>query len=176
VVGTMFSKVIGFLEKCSRFQGGVLNLIGVCAIPLIAVNVTADVIGRYFFNHPIPGALDLSELLLVVVVCFALAYTAAARGHMSVDVITSRLGPRMQAMVSVLIGLIGLPVLWLLTYYAAWEGINTYSSGLETSILHMPIYPFKFVVAIGFFALSLELTCQWLRSIERLSGAEGSSA
>ena len=171
----MFGSVIEFLEKFSRLQGGALNLIGVCAIPLIAIVVTADVIGRYFFNHPISGALDLSELLLVVVVCSALAYTAAVRGHMSVDVVTSRLSPRMQALLSVLTGLTGLPVLWLLTYYAAREGINTYSSGLETSILHMPIYPFKFVVAIGFFALSLELTCQWLRSIERLLGAKGSS-
>jgi TRAP-type C4-dicarboxylate transport system permease small subunit len=171
----MFSKLIGYLESCSQLQGKALNLIGVCVIPLIAIDVTADVVGRYFFNHPIPGALDTSELLLVVVVCFALAFTASVGGHMSVDVVTSRLGARMQSLANVLIGLIGLPVLWLLTYFALWEGIHNYSSGLETAVLHIPIYPFKFVVAIGFFALSLELTCQWLRSIERLFGAKGPS-
>lgn len=171
----MFSKLIEYLEKCSWLQGRALNLIGVCVIPLIAINVTADVIGRYFFNHPIPGALDMSELLLVVVVCFALPYTASVRGHMTVDVVTSRLSARMQSISSVLVGLIGLPVLWLLAYYGIWEGINTYRSGLETAILHIPIYPFKFVVAIGFLALSLELTCQWLRPIEQLFGAKGPS-
>lgn len=172
----MFNRVIEYLEKYSRLQARALNLVGVCAIPLIAINVTADVIGRYFFNRPIPGALDLSELLLVVVVCFALAYTASIREHMSVDVVTSRLGRRAEAILNVLTGLTGLAVLLLLTFYAALDGITTYRSGLETSILHMPIYPFRFVVAIGFFALSLELICQWLRSIERLLGGKNSSA
>ncbi len=152
-----------------------LNLVGVSLLPIVALLVAADVTGRYVFNSPVPGTLDTAQLLQVIIVCFALAYTAAQRGHVSVDMVVSRLPHRAQAIIASLTGLISLPILWLLTYEAVVDGVRIWRSGLQTSVLHMPIYPFKFLLALGFFALCLELSCQWLGELSHALKKKGSS-
>ncbi|NJM28169.1 MAG: TRAP transporter small permease subunit, partial [Pseudanabaena sp. RU_4_16] len=47
--------------------------------------VSAEVLMRYGFNSPIPGHLELSELLMPIIVFLALSYTQATHGHVGMD-------------------------------------------------------------------------------------------
>ena len=58
---------------------------------------TADVVWRYFLNHSIVAAHDVTELMMVVVVFLGLAYTASVKGHIRVDLLISKLSERAQA-------------------------------------------------------------------------------
>jgi TRAP-type C4-dicarboxylate transport system permease small subunit len=54
----------------------------------------ADVLLRYFFDKPIKGVYSITEVMLIMVVFLGLAYTQSEKGHVSIDVITSRLSSR----------------------------------------------------------------------------------
>ena len=47
-----------------------LNYISVAVIFLMAFLVFSDVVGRYFFNHPIPGTTELVKCAIIVIIFF----------------------------------------------------------------------------------------------------------
>ena len=42
--------------------------------------VVVDVVGRYFFNHPVKGSNDIGEVILVLIAYLAMAYHATEQG------------------------------------------------------------------------------------------------
>lgn len=71
--------------------GGVL-----CAV--MALLVTASVIGRYLFAAPVPGDYDIIGIMNGVAVFAFLPYCQLVRGNVVVDFFTARLRPRGKAL------------------------------------------------------------------------------
>ena len=57
---------------------------------LMIVNVT-DIIGTKFFLRSVPGALDISEELMVLVTLLPIAFLALERGHIRITLLEDRL-------------------------------------------------------------------------------------
>lgn len=59
------------------------------ALLFVLMAVTCvDVIGRYFFNHPLFGGLELTEILLAGMVFFALPLVCAREENIVIDLMT----------------------------------------------------------------------------------------
>ena len=56
-------------------------------LTLVAVTVI-DVIGRYFFDAPLPGAFELTQILLADLVLAALPMTTFKDSHVEVDLLS----------------------------------------------------------------------------------------
>ena len=67
----------------------VLNVGGTVLILLMAIAVNADVIGRDFFNHPIPGVLEFISWSIVAIVFLQMANTLREGRHVSNDILMS---------------------------------------------------------------------------------------
>ena len=61
------------------------------ALLLMMLFVTADVCGRYLLGAPLPGAIELVQYALVVVVFAALPSVTVRRRHISLDVVAGHL-------------------------------------------------------------------------------------
>lgn len=68
-------------------------LCGALLLALTGVTVV-DVVGRYLFDSPLPGAAEVTELLVMAIVFAGLPAVSLADGHVTVDLVTSRLGGR----------------------------------------------------------------------------------
>ena len=53
-----------------------------------------DVVGRYFFNAPVSGSAEATELMLAVIVFAGLPLAAAAREHIQIDLLDQLLSDR----------------------------------------------------------------------------------
>jgi TRAP-type mannitol/chloroaromatic compound transport system permease small subunit len=79
------------------------NLIGnitAFAIVLMILNVTYDVVARYFFNT---GSIAMQEMewhLFSVVILLGISYTLKEDGHVRVDVIYDRCNPKRKALIN----------------------------------------------------------------------------
>ena len=73
-----------------------------------------EVAMRYFFNRPVMGTYELSELMLAAIVFFGLAYTAVEQGHIRVDLITSILPKKIQAFLDDIATLTGIGIFTLI--------------------------------------------------------------
>ena len=149
----------------------VLNVISSIAIFLMALLVTADVVGRFVFNNPIAGTTELVRSALVAIVFLALAYTLRQGRHVRTTVILQRLSPVGVETVNIVASLIGAVMFAVMCRYswdAAWSGwlIREYE-GVQ---LHVPLYPVRFIVILGSGLVCLQFLINLLRSVDTLRG------
>jgi TRAP-type C4-dicarboxylate transport system permease small subunit len=155
-----------FRKAVNRASYGACFIGMFLAIPLMLLTV-GDVMGRSFFNKPIPGTFELSEYMLAVIVLLGAAYTQQVKGHVGVDFLTSRYSPRIQAVLQAVTTLAGLGVIAILVWQGYLEGIHEKAVSDQ---LRVPQWPFKLLVAVGGLLLWLELLLDFIASALKIAG------
>ncbi|MEW6669584.1 MAG: TRAP transporter small permease [Thermodesulfobacteriota bacterium] len=160
-------KAIDCLNMVLRPAGTVLHSIGVGVLALMMFLTAADVILRYLFNRPIVGAFDLTEYMMTILISFGLAYCAMMKGHVTVDLIVSRLPQRVQAVIDCVTGLLSLGLFSLISWQCFVNVKLLYASGVTSTVLLIPVFPFVGVIGIGSAMLTLILLTDFLESLSR---------
>ena len=145
-----------------------LNLIGTALILVMAVAVNADVIGRDFFNHPIPGVLEFIGLSIVAVVFLQMANTLREDRHVSNDLlmhVVKRSRPRLVAGIHVVFNLIGAALMAIIIVYVWPLLVQDYRGGYYSGtagVVEIPLWPFKAIVILGAGVTALQfLALAW---------------
>ena len=127
-------------------------------VPIISATVvliTADACGRYLLSHPIPGAVELAEMMLAAVVFLSLADTEVVGRHIRVEVVVSRLPHRAQVVTEVLATILGMSAFGLMTWQLMKHALIEKSMGSATETLMLPLFPVLLIMTLGAFCLSL---------------------
>lgn len=148
-------KTSEYLRKAVYPVSRMVNGAGVGVLAVMMVLTAADVILRYVFNRPITGVYELTQLMMAIVVAFGLGYTGVNKGHISVDLIISRLRPRTQAVVNIITSFLSLVIFMLITWQSVVYAETQRQSHLSTAQLFIPVYPFIYAVAFGSALLCL---------------------
>jgi TRAP-type mannitol/chloroaromatic compound transport system permease small subunit len=116
--------------------------------------VVIDIIKRNVVGIPLPGVMEVVELLGAVILSMGIGYLTFVRGHVWVDILTSRFRPRTQTIIDLFDSVVSLGLVIFVTRALVELG-NLYKiSNWVTGRLWIPIYPFIYVVAGA-----LALTC-----------------
>jgi TRAP-type transport system small permease protein len=135
-----------------------LGMISGFVLVLIMGLMCAEVFGRYFFNYPILGTVEISSYLLVLFVYCGTSYTQSVDGHIKIDLVTSRIPPRWMKFCKVASHLLSLAVFSLITRQAALAFWKSWQIGeVRWGAVPLPIYPVKFIVAMGALMLCIQL-------------------
>lgn len=107
-----------------------------------------DVGGRYLLNAPIPGAFEITQLLLAVLVFTALPIVTGREQHVSISLVEQVLtgtAKKVQCVLVCLIGAVGVGYLaWML-----WrQGERLARYGDYTAYLKLPLAPYAFLMAV----------------------------
>ena len=122
-------------------------LTGVLLLALTAVTL-ADVLGRYFLASPLPGASELTELLVMAIVFAGLPAICLDDGHITVDLVTSRLRGRL-AVAQTMFGRLAVALMLPLVAWQLWEhGARLGTWGETTIYLHIPLAPVARAAAV----------------------------
>ena len=108
-----------------------------------------DVMGRYFFNKPLPGSYELTEMIMAILGGFTMFYAATTRGHINVDLFLLRFSERTQVILSVIGSLLGSGIWALVAYQIYLSGGRLIKSGQYSQTIHIPEAPFLFILALG---------------------------
>ncbi|MFC1910793.1 TRAP transporter small permease, partial [Chloroflexota bacterium] len=87
------------LEVVRRVWDKVIKLItwvGAVSLAIMVLIIFTNVIGRYIFRQPFMGSIEITQLLLVITVFFAVAYTQYRKGHIIFNEIVARFPKRTQ--------------------------------------------------------------------------------
>jgi len=166
-------KIAKALETGIRKTENVLLFIAVGMLLLMMFLGAGDVIGRYLFNSPIKGAMEGSQLLMAGVALLCLGYVQAIKGHISVDILTTRYPPRVQTIV----GLAGLALTIVIFGLIAWQSALIAAETLEQhrmlENITLPLFPFKLMVPIGASILCLESIIQFIHRLPETKRGRG---
>jgi TRAP-type C4-dicarboxylate transport system permease small subunit len=123
--------------------------------------VVAEVVGRYVFNHPIPGHTEGSILLLFVIAFGALAHVQRRDSHISMDLLFRRLPARVQDICQVVTTGVATLVFVLLTYKWGATSYECWRMGYTRwGLIEFPIWPIRLAATIGLGVLSTLLGVQ----------------
>lgn len=135
-------------------------VIGAVAIALMMLHITADVIGKFVFNRPLPGTIPIvSQFYMVIATFLPLAMVERANGHISVEIIVTHFPKRVQDFIAMLASALGTIIFALLTWRALIEAgrkydVGTFSYENGHKVLTWPTY---YIVPIGTALLTLVL-------------------
>ena len=124
-----------------------------------------DVLGRYLFNRPIPGTMEISSVCMGAVVFFSWATTQRERGHVNVELLISHYPTRMRAAADCFTLSLSLLLFVLITYQSTLIAIRSYEEFRTLPVLEIVIWPFHALVPIGAAVLCLAIVLQIVSSI-----------
>lgn len=136
------------------------SLFGVAcvALSIMVLLVAGNVVMRYIFKKPLAGSVELIEMLMVIIAFFVMPYTAIKGEHVRIDIITSRLSRRAQAILGSIAFFLSTAIVAAIFYQSSLSAIF-YINHPEraTTVLAIPFAPFRVVIAVGFLLLCLAL-------------------
>jgi TRAP-type C4-dicarboxylate transport system permease small subunit len=121
---------------------------------LMIVNFT-DIIGTKFFGMSIPGALDISEDLMVLVTLLPIAFIALERGHIRITLLEEHLPLTIRFALEVIQYVAAALITGFITVRAFAELQKTIEVVTLKAGLDLPVWPANVVVVISFGFLTL---------------------
>lgn len=159
---TGIGKTLGGAVKSLALIGGYV-LIGLMLLTVVAVFT------RKILNDPIIGVQDISEVSLVFVVFSAMAYAGWTGGHIAVDLIANAISDKVLRFIDTVIRTVSAILMAVLAWESALRAMEAYREGEATNLISIKLYPFFWVIAVGFALFALALFILAWRSATRTS-------
>ena len=158
-------RLVKAIDSINVSVGKVTSLL---LIPL-AVIIAYEVILRGFFNMPTEWAHETGGMMFGVAFMLGVGYTLYHREHARVDILVSRLRPRIQALIDIIThlllvayGSVVLLVGWKFAVRALVRMEVTQSSWAPVT------FPIKFIIVFGIFLLLLQVLAKYIRDFYML--------
>jgi TRAP-type C4-dicarboxylate transport system permease small subunit len=139
-------------ERVLATISNILAIVASFALFVMMALIVVDVVGRYFFNSPLSGAIELVGLLLIVAATFGLGYCQMRRAHIRITIIFERFSRTGKYILEMLAYICGIGASFLVCWQTYLRSV-TYlkmSQGNITEILGIPLFPFLLMLALGF--------------------------
>ncbi len=162
-----FVRIVHFLEKIIYPVVRGAHKVGLGIILVTMFMTVVDVTGRKFFSAPITGSYELTELMLALIVFFALGYTQIQKGHIVMEALVSRLQPRTQFIIESIIYFISTWLALLMTWQLAAHAKRLWLAKNVTGVLHLPIHPFLIAASFGSLLFTLTLFVDFLKYLQK---------
>ena len=156
-----FEKVVVKVSKT-------MNVIGICSLGVLMLLITSDVIGRFFFNRPVSGTVDIAQYSMIIAVYFSVAYCAVVKGHVSVDMLVSRLPERLQNFIELFTGLASMLLFFFVGWGATQQLMRSFSRKEVSWTVDIPTWPFRVALLAGVLMLFLVLLIEIVHTVSKV--------
>jgi TRAP-type C4-dicarboxylate transport system permease small subunit len=146
-------------EAYAQFETS-LNLMAAAVTMLVMLLGVVQIFSRKLVNLPIPGYIDIIELMMVLFAFPSLAYAHRLGGHIRMEIVLSRFKGRtyyaIEASAELLTGAMVAVLLW----YSYEHFLRAWTVGDGTIDLNVPLWPSKLVVPAAFGVLLVRCAIQ----------------
>jgi len=145
------------MQKILNFHRRLANFLGLLILALMFV-IVIDVVGRFFFNKPLQGGVEISQLLLAWILFLPLAYALFRGAHVQVTILLMYLSRRHKLIAETIITILSLG-LFGLAIYAGWNYFWESISVGETMAapIWLPLWLAKLAALLGFLLIFIQL-------------------
>jgi TRAP-type C4-dicarboxylate transport system permease small subunit len=127
-----------------------------------------DVIGTAGFNRPVPGAYELTEVLMVASVFLALALSQREGRQIRVTLLAERLPPRGRAVLDVFAELFSVLVYAVIAWYGWGMAAESWHAGeLSSGLLRFPLWPSKLALGLGASLMTIQCVAGAFSALRR---------
>ncbi|MEC7888301.1 MAG: TRAP transporter small permease [SAR324 cluster bacterium] len=155
------------LVSLARWELGfdkVLGFLAALVLMLLMIITFIDVLGRYLFSAPLPGAFELTEIMMAMLIFAGLPLVSRTNQHVTVNLIVGILSPiilHFQRLITQAIMAVVLAVMAWRMWIKAEEMLE---QGDETAYLLLPIAPVAFFMTLMMAVSTLIVAIQFIRN------------
>jgi TRAP-type C4-dicarboxylate transport system permease small subunit len=125
--------------------------------------VGAEVLMRYAFDSPIPGHLELSELMGPIIVFLAVSYTQATHGHVGMDLLLDALPRRGRRYAEMGTLLVSIFICSVLAFFSGKNALQLWRfDDVTMSPPYFKTWPSGAAIPLGYALISIRMYIQFL--------------
>lgn len=136
------------MQHIARFLRFVLERVAETSLAAMALLTAADVLGRYVFDFPIVGSVELTEMLMVAVIFSGIPLATMTGGQISVDIVTLAFGPKTRKAQAVLAHLIATTASLFFGVVTWGRAVAAHQFADQTAMLSLPLAPMVFFMSV----------------------------
>ena len=148
------------LTRAARVFDRVLNIAAIVAAAMIVfqmLSVSIQVIVRYFFGVALTWVIDISAIMLLYMTFLIAAWLLRTEGHVTMNLVISRLKPKYQSFLNILTSIVGTLICAAVIWYGAKCTWLHYQTGFETpTYLETPKWIILGIIPVGSFLLLIQ--------------------
>lgn len=141
------------------------SAVAIAALGVLCAVTVIDVSGRYLFNRPLLGAVEMSEFLMVILSFGGLALAELRGGHIKVDFFTAALPQRLRAFLDAGAALLGIAFWGFVSWRAGVQALRVREAGEVSANLTLATWPFYLAVTVGCGLFAIALVGSFLRAL-----------
>jgi C4-dicarboxylate transporter DctQ subunit len=168
------SRIFRVIERIISHVEDWLNLASVFIIMFLMFFASAEIIGRYVFNFPIPGHVEIVELIMAGVVFFGIAYTQRVDGHVRMELFVTRvLRGRSYHIAEAITTSLSLFVYLFIFIYSFKAALFSLKVGDTTAYIYWPTWPSKLAIPLGSIFLCMRFAIEIVQhTAQAIAGEE----
>jgi TRAP-type transport system small permease protein len=143
-----------------------LGYVGAAVLAGLVVAMIWSIVGRRFFNAPLKGSTEITQLGLAVMTFTVLGLEHMGHEKMTVDLIIKHFSKRAQAIIAPIVYILVVAIFCILT----WQLVvlaHTYQNAHQTlRNIDVPIYPFAYLAAFGILTMIPIYVARFLKSVD----------
>lgn len=160
------SKAIEKISKGFGYWERILVYIGALCTLVIMVLTTVDVVGRNLFAFSIRGCSELVALLLLPGFVGAIPYVQSQRGHVFLEVATTKAPPIVNYILDIFGIVVGGYIFITITPTSFTALMNSISkSEISSGTIGFALWPFKTVLFLTIVTLSIRLVLDFVSDL-----------
>jgi C4-dicarboxylate transporter DctQ subunit len=147
----------GRLNHCLNIIHRLMATIAAMMVIFMMLAISYSVLTRYLFNRPIAWIVEISSYLMLYITFLGTAWLLSRDGHVEIDLFTSHLTFKRQALLKAVTSVGGALVGVVLTWKGALVTIDYFNRGVTImGILNTPQFLLMAIIPIGGFLLLVE--------------------
>jgi TRAP-type C4-dicarboxylate transport system permease small subunit len=159
-------KIFDYIIDAMAFLAGLL-LVGSVLIMSLEVGM------RYFFGRPQVWTIEVSEYILFTLTFLATPWLLKKGGHIGVDIVVERVGPKFRTYLELFSSGLGVLVSGIIAWFSALTAWECYETGVVvTKTLTVPKHYFLEVIVLGYTFLLLTFARQFYQQLKVLKGED----
>ncbi len=165
------SGLVKFADSIEAFVKPIytwLGYIGAAVLGGLVLAMIWSILGRRFFNAPLKGSTEMTQLGLAVMTFTVLGLEHMGHEKMTVDLIIKHFSKRAQAIIAPITYVLVIAIFCI----ASWQLValgHTYQNAHQTlRNISVPIYPFTYLGAFGILTMIPIYIARFLHSLDRL--------
>lgn len=162
-----------FLKKVKSIINGIIYgaaYVGATVTAFMMFLTVFDVVGRRFFDSPIPGAFELTRISLVLVVFSSLGLAQIEGENIGITVLYEKFSKGFRNILDLLIAVLSIGLFYVIFSNTVKYSIRIAGSKQVTSVLRLPVYPWIALSAVGVGVLIIALLWDLIRSVQNFKG------
>jgi len=160
-------KIEDYFDRVGLWSGNIVRWLAV----VLSVVVLYEIIARYVFNSPTIWAYDTAMMICSMMFLLGAAYVSHIKAHIKVDVITNYLPLRAQYILDIVYYIVFFfPYLFVMIWWGTKAAISmTVAEEISnTSQWLEPVWPWRWLIPVGFLLLLLQTVGEFIRLIKSL--------